>query len=130
MGHSEENIKGTAMGAVALIDGTKTGNITKSGEIWRTKEQFIGKTGPLVIGDRVYSVDDGGIFTLGDRARAQPIGVLAKPLGPDAHVATPLMRELYSIAAAARSRVATSAGSRAARSQPARGPFVRPRKAA
>ena len=61
---------------------------------------------------------------------AKAVGVVSEPLCSDAHPATPLMRELYSIAAAARSRVATSAGSSAARSQPARGPLVRPRKAA
>ena len=35
------------MGALFALDVTKTGNITKSGEIWRAKEQFIGKSGPL-----------------------------------------------------------------------------------
>ena len=65
-GHSEENLDHTAMGALFALDATQSGNITKSGEIWRTKEQFIGRTGPLVIGDRIYSVDDGGIFFVND----------------------------------------------------------------
>lgn len=61
-GHADENLDDTAMGALFAIDASKSGNITKTGEVWRVKEEYIGKTGPLVIGDRVYSVDDGGIF--------------------------------------------------------------------
>ena len=73
-GHSEENLDDTAMGALFAIDATKTGNITKTGELWRAKEQFIGKTGPLVIGDRVYSVDDGGIFYVNDLKTGASVG--------------------------------------------------------
>ena len=73
-GHSEENLDDTAMGALFALDATKSGNITKSGEVWRTKELFIGKTGPLVIGDRVYSVDDGGIFFVNDLKTGATIG--------------------------------------------------------
>lgn len=73
-GHSEENLDDTAMGALFCLDATKSGNITKSGEVWRTKEQFIGKTGPLVIGDRIYSVDDGGIFFVNDLKTGALVG--------------------------------------------------------
>lgn len=73
-GHSEENLDDTAMGALFAIDASKSGNITKSGELWRTKEEFIGKTGPLVLGDRVYSVDDGGIFFVNDLKTGAIIG--------------------------------------------------------
>ena len=73
-GHSEENLDDTAMGALFAVDASKTGNITKTGELWRTKEQFIGKTGPLVIGDRVYSVDDGGIFFVNDLKTGALVG--------------------------------------------------------
>lgn len=73
-GHSEENLDDTAMGALFAIDASKSGNITKSGELWRTKEEFIGKTGPLVIGDRVYSVDDGGIFYVNDLKTGAIVG--------------------------------------------------------
>lgn len=73
-GHSEENLDDTAMGALFAIDASKSGNITKTGELWRTKEEFIGKTGPLVIGDRVYSVDDGGIFYVNDLKTGAIVG--------------------------------------------------------
>ena len=73
-GHSEENLDDTAMGAIFAIDASKSGNITKTGEIWRTKEEFIGKTAPLVIDDRVYSVDDGGIFFVNELKTGALVG--------------------------------------------------------
>jgi len=73
-GHSEENLDDTTMGALFAVDASKSGNITKSGSLWRTKEEFIGKTGPLVIGDRVYSVDDGGIFFINDLKTGAIVG--------------------------------------------------------
>ncbi len=73
-GHSEENLDDTAMGALFAIDASKAGNLTKSGELWRTKEEYIGKTAPLVVGDRVYSVDDGGIFFVNDLKTGAQVG--------------------------------------------------------
>ncbi len=57
-GHSEENLDDTKMGALFAIDGTQSGDITTRGEIWRTKELFVGKSAPLLINDRLYAVDD------------------------------------------------------------------------
>ncbi|WP_373649508.1 PQQ-binding-like beta-propeller repeat protein [Schlesneria sp. DSM 10557] len=73
-GHSEENLDDTAMGALFAIDASKTGNITKTGEIWRNKEQFVGKTAPLVLDDRIYSIDDGGVFFVNDLKTGEQIG--------------------------------------------------------
>lgn len=73
-GHSEENLDDTAMGALFALDASKAGNITKSGEKWRTKELFIGRTGPLVVDDRVYSVDDGGILFVNDLKTGAIVG--------------------------------------------------------
>lgn len=65
MGQSEENLSGTAMGAVAAIDPTKTGNVTQSGEIWRQPEIMIGKSSPVVVDGKIYCVDDGAkLFVL------------------------------------------------------------------
>jgi outer membrane protein assembly factor BamB len=73
-GHSEENIGDTAMGALFAVDASKSGDITKSGELWRTKEEFIGKTAPLVIGERIYAVDDGGILFINDLKTGKIVG--------------------------------------------------------
>lgn len=73
-GHSEENIDDTKMGALFAIDASKQGDLTKTGEIWRVKEQFIGKTQPIVVDDRVYSIDDRGSFLVNDLKTGKVIG--------------------------------------------------------
>lgn len=65
-GHSEENIDGTQMGALFALDGTKTGDITKSGEKWRIKEWFVGKSAPLYIDGRLYACEDSGTMLIVD----------------------------------------------------------------
>ncbi len=58
-GHSEENVEGTAMGAVVAINGTAgTGDVTKSGEKWKVEELMAGKSSPIKIGDVLYCFDD------------------------------------------------------------------------
>src|SRR4029079_7182125 len=69
------------------------------------------------------AIDDGRVLTLVDRALADRVSVVAEPLQPDAHAATP-------DAAASRRRVVTNEGSGDAATHPARGLFVRPRIAA
>lgn len=74
-GHGEENLDDpTKMGAFFAIDATKTGNITKSGEIWRVKEEFISKGQPLALDDRIYGVDEGGTFYINDLATGKLLG--------------------------------------------------------
>lgn len=73
-GHSEENLDSTKMGALFAIDASKSGNITKSGEVWRTTEEFIGKTQPVVVGDRAYSIDDSGNFFVNDMKTGKIVG--------------------------------------------------------
>jgi outer membrane protein assembly factor BamB len=56
--HSEENPEGGPMGAVAAIDGTGTGDITKMATRWRTTGLTVGFAGPTVADGRVYVVDN------------------------------------------------------------------------
>jgi outer membrane protein assembly factor BamB len=74
MGHSEENIVGTTMGALAAIDGTKTGNITKTGEIWKIEELTIGRSSPLLIDGRLYCFDDAAKLQVLEAKTGKPIG--------------------------------------------------------
>lgn len=74
-GHSEENVVGSAMGAVALLDGSLQGNITKSGEVWRNEEQvMVGRASPLLIEDRLYCLDDAAKLVVLDAKSGDPIG--------------------------------------------------------
>ena len=74
MAHSEENIVGTAMGAVALLDGTKSGNVTQTATKWKVEELGIGKSALLKVDDRVYGFDDAGKLWVVDAKTGEKIG--------------------------------------------------------
>ncbi len=73
-GHSEENLDSSEMGALFALDLTKTGDITKSGERWRNREMFVGKSSPVVVGDRIYAVEDSGNMLIVDLKTGEQIG--------------------------------------------------------
>jgi outer membrane protein assembly factor BamB len=57
--HSEENVDAPGvMGRVVAIDGTGTGDITKTGEIWRADALGVGFASPTIAEGRVYVVDN------------------------------------------------------------------------
>ncbi|WP_461509157.1 PQQ-binding-like beta-propeller repeat protein [Rhodopirellula baltica] len=56
--HGEENPEGTAMGAIVRIDATHASLESASAEVWRTEEIMCGKSSPLLVGDRLYVVED------------------------------------------------------------------------
>ncbi|MBN8628797.1 MAG: PQQ-like beta-propeller repeat protein, partial [Planctomycetes bacterium] len=73
-GQSEENPDDSSMGAVAAIKGLDaSGDITKTGAVWRNKKQMVGKSSPLLIGDRVYAFDDGNICYVLDAKTGEQI---------------------------------------------------------
>jgi hypothetical protein len=61
------------MGGIIAIDGSKSGDITKTGELWRT-DGMVGKASPLLIDGRLYAFDDGAKLYILDAASGQPIG--------------------------------------------------------
>jgi outer membrane protein assembly factor BamB len=73
MGQSEENIVGTAMGAVAAIDATKTGDVTQSGRLWQEEEIMIGKSAPVLVDGKLYCVDDGAKLFIVDAETGETI---------------------------------------------------------
>ncbi|RPI84199.1 MAG: pyrrolo-quinoline quinone, partial [Planctomycetaceae bacterium] len=59
MGHSEENVADNrVMGALFAIDATGTGNVTASKQNWLQMSRMVGRASPLLIGDKLYAVDD------------------------------------------------------------------------
>jgi outer membrane protein assembly factor BamB len=58
-GHAEENLDSTAMGAFFAIDGTKRGDVSQSGELWRVKELSVSRSTPVEVDGRLYVFDDG-----------------------------------------------------------------------
>ncbi len=74
-GHSEENVKGTRMGALVSlqVSGMK-GDITSSGRVWEEVEVMAGKTAPLKIGDYVWVFDDRAKLRIFDAETGEPMG--------------------------------------------------------
>lgn len=61
-GHSEENLDTTLMGRLVCVDGSKSGDITKSGEIWRLDGLDAGYASPALGNGRIYSVDNSAML--------------------------------------------------------------------
>lgn len=58
-GHSEENVADNrVMGALFAIDATGTGDVTKTKQKWLQMTRMVGRATPLLIGDKLYAVDD------------------------------------------------------------------------
>ena len=56
--HSEENVDEATQGRVVAIDGTGSGDVTKTKELWRSNRHESGFPSPLVHDGRVYVVDN------------------------------------------------------------------------
>ena len=56
--HSEENLDEAAMGRVVCIDGTGTGDVTKTHELWRVNQLKAGFASPAIHQGRLYVVDN------------------------------------------------------------------------
>jgi outer membrane protein assembly factor BamB len=73
-GQSEENADNPAtMGSIVCIDGSKSGNITKTGQIWRMPG-MVGKSSPLLIDGRLYAFDDQAKLYIVDAASGELVG--------------------------------------------------------
>ena len=72
-GHSEENIEGTAMGAIVAIDATGKGNVTKTKELWKVPELMMGKSSPIYLDGRLYCFDDRAKLHILDAKTGEPV---------------------------------------------------------
>jgi outer membrane protein assembly factor BamB len=74
VGQAEENfINPATMGSIVAIDGSKTGDITKTGALWRS-EGMVGKSSPLLVDGRLYAFDDGAKLYILDAATGELVG--------------------------------------------------------
>ncbi len=73
--HSEENVADkTVMGAIFRLDGTGFGDVTKSKELWNVQRIMAGRAQPLLVNDRLYTIDDGGMLLVLNPATGAEIG--------------------------------------------------------
>ena len=78
---AEENLDNTSMGSVTAFKGVGTGDITATSAIWQKKGVMDGRSMPVVLGDRVYFVDDGAKVYVFDKATGAAVGKPVKLLG-------------------------------------------------
>jgi len=82
-GHSEENLDGNEMGALFALDLNGKGDISKTGEFWRTREWYVGKSSPVVVNDRIYAIEDKGNLLVvdaktGERIQRLKVGTMGR----------------------------------------------------
>jgi outer membrane protein assembly factor BamB len=78
---SEENLDNTSMGSASIFKAVGSGDITATAAIWQRKGVMDGRSMPVVLGERVYFVDDGAKVYAFDRKTGEPIGRPQKLLG-------------------------------------------------
>jgi len=81
--HSEENVDGPTLGRVVAIDGKGSGDITKTGELWRADGLTVGFAAPTVADGRVYVLDNPGNLHALDQKTGKvlwkhPIGTIGR----------------------------------------------------
>jgi outer membrane protein assembly factor BamB len=78
---AEENLDNTSMGSVTAFKGTGTGEITTTNPLWQRKGVMDGRSMPVILGERVYFIDDGAKVFAFDKATGTPVGKPQKLLG-------------------------------------------------
>ncbi|MFM1996859.1 MAG: outer membrane protein assembly factor BamB, partial [Planctomycetota bacterium] len=78
---AEENLDNTSMGSVTAIRPSGSGDITATAAAWQKKSVMDGRAMPVVLGDRVYFVDDGAKVYAFDKRTGEPVGRPQKLLG-------------------------------------------------
>lgn len=86
--HGDENIEGNALGLVAAIDGTQTGDIKTAK--WAVRGTEYGFSSPLLDGNRLYQIDGGSTLHAYDKNTGQEIWTLHLS---DAQKAPPVMAD-------------------------------------
>ena len=81
MSQAEENLDNTTMGSATAFKAAGAGDITESNVIWQRKGVMDGRSMPVVLGDRVYFVDDGAKVFVLDKRTGEPVGKPQKLLG-------------------------------------------------
>ena len=78
---AEENLDNTSMGSATVFKAAGMGDITATAAVWQKKGVMDGRSMPVVLGDRVYFIDDGAKVYALDRKTGEPLGRPQKLLG-------------------------------------------------
>ncbi len=78
---AEENLDNTTMGSATAFKAVGSGDITATNTIWQRKGVMDGRAMPVVLGERIYFVDDGAKVYMFDKQTGEPVGKPQKLLG-------------------------------------------------
>ncbi len=78
---AEENLDNTSMGSVNAFRGSGSGEINAAARLWQQKGVTAGRAMPVVVGERVYFVDDGAKVNAFDTASGKRVGKPLRLLG-------------------------------------------------
>jgi len=78
---AEENLDNTSMGSATAFRTAGTGDITATNAIWQKKGVMDGRSMPVVLGERIYFIDDGAKVYAFNRQTGEPVGRPQKLLG-------------------------------------------------
>ena len=70
--HSEENVVGNTMGGLVALDGTMSGDLTGKA-LWQQHEVMSGKSSPLMVDGRLWTIDDRAKLRIFDPATGEQI---------------------------------------------------------
>lgn len=73
VGNGEENLAGTTRGAVVAVDGALSGDITKTGALWRAPLLTCGNCSLVHVDGRLYCVDDNNLLYVLDAKTGKQI---------------------------------------------------------
>ena len=76
--HSEENVVGNTMGGLVALDGSLSGDLTGK-ELWQQYEVMAGKSSPILVDGKIWTIDDGAKLRIFDPTTGEPI--VRKALG-------------------------------------------------
>lgn len=56
--HSDDNLDDNTAGTLAAIKANLKGDISKNGELWKVKELMVGRSSPVMVGDKLLVIND------------------------------------------------------------------------
>ena len=68
-----EPVDGNFLGQIVAIDGAGSGDITATGRLWNTDAVLAGFAAPVILGDRLYVVDDSANLRALDAKTGKPL---------------------------------------------------------
>jgi outer membrane protein assembly factor BamB len=68
-----EPVEGNFLGQIVAIDGAGSGDITATGRLWHSDAVLAGFAAPVVVGDRLYVVDDSANLRAFDAKTGKPL---------------------------------------------------------